>query len=306
MTPEEKYIVHILFKNKILTCDGKSFQDLFNQIMQYKEPDFRPVKPSGQIGDKKNDGYIDSTGVYYQVYAPEDLGKNTKSAMKKMRNDFERLYKNWDSITSVKKFYFVLNDKLKGASPELYQLSAILTKEFNVECSIYLAKDLENDFLKLNDEQRKVIIGNYPTSSSIEDIDYNSLTEVIHYILNRQMVYKTESIPKKPDFDEKIKFNKLSSIVANLLHIGSYQNYVVNDFFKVNSDFHKDELRNKFNQIYHEAIELIVESDIKNDEVFFYILNQTSPNNTLSYQSSVLILMSYYFEYCDIFETPKR
>jgi len=274
--------------------------------MQYRDSGFCPTKPSGQTGDKKNDGYIKTKGIYFQVYSPEDLAQKISKTKEKMSADFEGLYTYWNSISPVKELIMVLNDKFKGVSPELYKLASELSKKYSVICSLYLAKDLENDFFNLSEIQKKMIVGDYPTSSSIEDIDYTSLTEVIHYILGRQMVYTTESIPKKPDFDEKIKFNKLNSKVANLLHTGSYQNFVVNDFFRVNSDFHKDELRNKFNQIYHEAIELIEESDIKNDEVFFYILNQTSPNNTLPYQSAVLILMSYYFEYCDIFETPKR
>ncbi|EAM4782516.1 hypothetical protein C8470_23630, partial [Salmonella enterica] len=65
-------IARNMFHLQVYESDGVRFEDLFSKIMYYKSPDFQQVKPYGNIGDRKNDGFIKGQGVYYQVYAPED------------------------------------------------------------------------------------------------------------------------------------------------------------------------------------------------------------------------------------------
>ncbi len=73
MTTEEITLARIFFENKVRKSDGNAFEDLFTQIMNYAEPDFEQIKPWGNIGDRKNDGFIRSKGIFYQVFAPEDI-----------------------------------------------------------------------------------------------------------------------------------------------------------------------------------------------------------------------------------------
>jgi hypothetical protein len=49
LTREEKAILRILFQNKILKADGQEFEDIFTAVMNYAEPDFRSIKPWGNI-----------------------------------------------------------------------------------------------------------------------------------------------------------------------------------------------------------------------------------------------------------------
>jgi hypothetical protein len=64
-------------------------------------------------------------------------------------------------------------------------------------------------------------------------------------------------------------------------------------------------LRIRFNSVYKEGLIEIPNSNTKNDELFFYILRQVSPYSKLGVHNAVYILMAYYFEYCDIYETPE-
>ena len=64
MTGEERYIARILLKNKVLGYSGQKFEDLFVEIMTKSNIEFQAVKAYGNIGDKKNDGFIRSTGTY--------------------------------------------------------------------------------------------------------------------------------------------------------------------------------------------------------------------------------------------------
>ncbi|MDP3588964.1 MAG: hypothetical protein Q8R54_00285 [Methylobacter sp.] len=72
----------------------------------------------------------------------------------------------------------------------------------------------------------------------------------------------------------------------------------------MNSKFIKEELRQAFNNIYQQAVKEIPESDTKNDEVFQFIADKSSPKDNFAFHNAVYVLMAYYFEYCDIFETP--
>jgi hypothetical protein len=114
-----------------------------------------------------------------------------------------------------------------------------------------------------------------------------------------------EIIPTSPDFEKKIVFNKLSEAVASLLRFGDYQKHIIEDYFKLNSDYAKSTLRNIFSILYTEGINIASEGKEKSDLVFFYILNKACPKSNKPIQDAALVLMAYYFEYCDIFETPK-
>ena len=63
MNPQEKSLARQLFQNKLLKADGQAFEDIFTAIMNYAEPDFQQINPWGNIGDRKNDGYI-KIGMY--------------------------------------------------------------------------------------------------------------------------------------------------------------------------------------------------------------------------------------------------
>src|SRR5699024_508652 len=118
MNREEKAFCRHLFKNKIYESNGQAFEDLFTSIMNYVDQDFRSIKPWGNIGDRKNDGYIKRTETFYQVYAPEDIQKSYYNIINKIHINFSGLINQWNS---VKNFYFVINDKYKGVHPDAEQ-----------------------------------------------------------------------------------------------------------------------------------------------------------------------------------------
>ena len=108
-----------------------------------------------------------------------------------------------------------------------------------------------------------------------------------------------------PDFDDKIIFNGLSDIVKNKLVTGSYQENILVQFFNANPGV-REILQKKFDALYSQA-----KDDISDDQEYFadsrfyYILEKACHKNTIPIQSSVFVLMAYYFSSCDIFEEPK-
>ena len=111
MDRNTRYIVRLMFQTKVYSCDGAAFESFFTQIMQRHNRNFQQVKPQGQYGDRKNDGFDKTTGTYYQVYAPEDIKIKEKETIEKLVTDFSGLYAYWQSLYPIQSFFYVVNDK---------------------------------------------------------------------------------------------------------------------------------------------------------------------------------------------------
>lgn len=297
MNVNEKAIVRQLFQNKIFKSDGQSFEDMFIAIMNYAEEHFQAIKPWGNIGDRKNDGYIKDKGIFYQVYAPEEIEKSYVNAVNKLKTDFAGLKSQWEPINE---FYFVINDKYKGVNADCEKtIKDIKIEHELVEAGFLTAKDMENLLFSLEDDQILSISGFIPDPSNIKQIDYSVLNEVIGYIMKLPLRKNSEYKVVLPDWDEKILFNNLSIPVANLLNGGYLQVYSLEEYLDNNGDFLADTLRDKVNEVYSEEKELF-----NGDDLFWSIVERLSPRDEQAYQTTVIIIMAKYFETCDIFEDP--
>jgi len=305
MNQQEKYLARVMLKNKIYQSDSQSFEDLVVNILQHQSSTFTPVKPQGSYGDRKNDGFDTSTNAYFQIYGPEDLPKKEKDAISKLNEDFEGLKKHWSTNGfTIKTFSYVVNDKYKGAYPELLKaIQELKVANPTINICLLRAFHIEDIFVSLNESKMMEIIGPIPSPYNITDVDYSILTEVVNYILDFNMPDTEEEIPLNPDFEKKLEFNNISNSVSDILRFAYQQTYIVTDFFNTNSNFAKDELRDKFEGLYEKSKSLFSGSDTYSDNIFFYIRDQSSPNRKLAYFNAVYILMAHYFEYCDIYES---
>ncbi|MNX88101.1 hypothetical protein D3C86_1200590 [compost metagenome] len=309
MTRNEKYIARVMFKLKLYESDGQKFEDLFVKVMCKANPNFKPVKAHGRIGDMKNDGFDRTTGTYYQVFAPEDVkkGSTINDAVAKVKEDFQGLKIKWNDICPIKEFFYVVNDKYKGIpAPITQELIQLNNANSETKCDTFASKNLEDSFILLNDDDIIDVISFIP-DENIGALDYSVLNEAIIYIRDYTGSNGPEDKLVVPDFEEKIEFNKLSDRVNHFLTFASYQIGDLEEFFKVNSDFVKSELQASFKEIYEESKSIIPDT-IPNfsDERFFYILKQASARKEKAYRDAVLVLMAYYFESCDIFEEPVK
>jgi len=307
MNADQHIIVKALFKAKVYELSTKAFEDFFISIIREADKDFRPVKPHGQDGDKKNDGFNETTGVYYQIYSPEKPGERIVDAVKKCKKDFEGLKKYWDKISKVKGYYFVFNDKYNGAYPRVEKALKEIknsNKDLNF-CKPFYAQHLEEKLFTLSDNKIFEIICYVPNIDKIEKVDFLAMKNVVEFLLENQKEHQYEENYIVPDFQEKIKFNNLNKQVSNLLVQGSYQNSVITDYFRNQSSFLKPKLKEIFSNLYEEGERELKKNKNKDNLLFFYILNRALPQKEKRIQDAVLVLMSYYFENCDIFEEPK-
>lgn len=307
MTSNEKVIANYIFKNRVLTSEGQKYEDFFGEIMEKYNSDFKLVKAHGNIGDKKNDGFDKTTGTYYQVYGPEDSQKESTihTAVKKLEEDFRKLYTNWNDKCKINKYYFVINDKFKGVAAPIHEKVIELEKEFtDVEIDVFTARDLQKVFNKLDLDDVQDVIGVIPTEVD-GLISMECMHKTVEHLLNSELTSEYAGKLYVPEFYDKIEFNNLSKVTEIKLITGSYQENVLKDYFDENPGV-DDVLQKKFNELYECAkMEIDNTEDDASERRFYYILNKASYKNTALYQSCVLVLMAYYFSTCDIFEEPQ-
>ncbi len=206
MISEQRYIARLLFKNKVLKSDGQAFEDLFTAIMTKANPNFTPVKPQGSIGDRKNDGWDRTKGIYYQVYAPENLTAKQSDAINKLEEDFKGLKAAWNDIVPIREFHYVLNDKGKGSYPTLEVALANIKRDHSLDEALpFLIKDLEEAVFSLSDDVIFEIIGHVPSPTLIENIQFSALNEVVDHLHKHGKGLTRDDVLNAPDFEDKIR-----------------------------------------------------------------------------------------------------
>lgn len=309
MKKEEICVAKILFQNRIYEYKGQAFEDFFVSVMTKYNQEFQAVKAYGNIGDQKNDGFVRSTGTYYQVFSPEDITKDKtiKEALRKLETDLKGLFEKWNDICKIKKFYFVINDKYNGIPAPIIQKVIELDNSTcyeNVEIAVFTAKDLEKIFMELDEVAMQDVVGFIP-DVTFETIEYDALNEVVKYLLNTELPENDEGKLIVPDFYEKIQFNDLSKEIENKLMMGSYQEGILKTYFNENPGM-REILQGKFHALYEKSCELVADTkENAADCRFYYILENAAPRKTMAIYTCIGVLMSYYFTTCDIFEEPK-
>ena len=309
MNTNQKYLAQLIFKNKVYSSEGQTFEDFFSSIMMKSNPNFMQVKAYGRIGDRKNDGFDKTTGEYFQVFAPQDIHNSStiNDATTKLESDFKGLYDFWNDKYPIKKYNFVVNDKYKGVPPPLYdKISELEGVYTDVEFNIFTAAKLEDIVLNMDIDAVNSILG-YIVDIHTAQLEYSALTEVIEHLMRMNDSSDSDNLLSVPDFEEKIVFNKLSDKVANMLRSASYQVGGLEAYFRCHSEVTKSEVQRKIVDCYKNAATLIDKTiDNYADLVFMKILDDIYPNGNVSIRNAIMILMAYYFESCDIFEKPER
>ena len=300
-------ILAIQVKVRAYQSDGQAFEDMFTRIMSKKLPAFRQIKPQGQLGDRKNDGFDDTSGTYFQVFAPEDVWKGDKYGADKLATDLTGLLSHWNQAGQVKSFRYVVNDKYKGLGPQIEQTLRDLRPLYPKldPLSSFLTGHLEDEFLSLDGFYQDEILGGMAPGITPETVDNDALSAVIHHILHDDGPTPSLAIPMDPSLDRKIECNQLPPAIASHLRSRNAEAAsVISTYFRYRAASDKEILGQRFKAFYTAAEILFAGAAEAQSLIFYQILDHITLQKTRPHQNAAMLLMAYYFEACDIYKEP--
>ncbi|HQY63248.1 MAG TPA: hypothetical protein PK141_17730, partial [Polyangiaceae bacterium] len=205
------------FEIEYLKLKGESFQDFFATVMEKKYPaDFVRVRPWGNSGDRKNDGYVRSRRILFQCYAPNDM--TAAAAVKKIKADLAGALPYWKAHFDT--WVFMHNSK-DGLGPEITKvLLDLRAKHAPLVVTSWGFEELRQEAMGLKEAELSSLFGPFgpaPTRSGMISLGLEELAPVLDHIATRNPMVAPDLRPVPAD---KLHTNDLSDAVQTLLTAG--------------------------------------------------------------------------------------
>ncbi|MGL4671657.1 hypothetical protein [Cetobacterium sp.] len=245
---KEEYI-----KKELINSYGENFENLFIDIIRKHQANFVKISAYGNLGDRKNDGYIKGQGIFFQVYGPKELtNSSAKNAIKKMKVDFEELKKHCDNDEweKLKKYNFVYNDKDFGVSPELEKIRSDISKEFKIDCEILGINKIISLFNSLSEEDKDSIVNFVQGDSNVNN-------DLKIYKILKEVFYDSGLVTKLENFYFGRSYDWEYFDTLNKFNSGDYAEYLVQDIYFYFKNEEYEELKLKFLYNYIECLSFL-------------------------------------------------
>jgi hypothetical protein len=284
------------FENAFLRAKGDEFQTVFERLMglAYKA-DFMACRPWGNIGDKKNDGFLKSERRLFQVYAPNEM--DAKKAIAKIKEDFEGAKVYWHE--HFDRWSFVHN-ATDGLPPHVQEIILDFEKaNAGIALEPWGLEELRPVFRRLSQEDLASWLGPAPTNETRSRLGFKDLQIVLESLAGKAAPVGTaiKDVPQG-----KIEANDLSESVATLIKNGMTKTPLVSAFFDT---WHDETLGERLAVAFSEEYGRLRETMHPN-QIFSELQSWVggSSRGTAGHEMAVLTVLAYYFERCDIFEEP--
>lgn len=278
---------------------GDAFQSFFSDVMEKRYPgDFQRVRPWGNIGDRKNDGYLKSKRTLFQVYAPDDMAAS--EAIAKINEDFLGALPFWSEHFDV--WTFVHNAK-RGLGPTVVETLLVLERDHSyLSVTNWGYEEIRQVAFQLSEADLASLLGPAPNRRDVADLRISDLEVVILGIAAKDPTTPVDLSPVPPG---KIAYNALSDNAKNLLHLGMGKAHLVEEFFHgwTQDPEFGDRIAETLTQHYQGCRNAGLDPDM----IFGYLhrlVRQSAPA-TPSNEIAALAVLAYFFERCDIFERPE-
>ena len=290
------------FRIAFLESKGDGFQGLFEKLMSKAHPnDFMACRPWGNVGDRKNDGYLPSARILYQSYAPNDM--TATEAIKKINEDFEGAKKHWEQFFD--EWTFVHNSPDGRLGPHVIEALAKL-KNDNPKIKIGHCgyEEMLAKFRQLSLQDLESWFGPSITMEANINLGYSDLKAVLTHISVTPAPKTSEVKDVSPG---KIEANLLSQAVADFLKIGMQKSPLVAQFFSNwKNPTYGEQIAQTFNSKYMALRDSIPQ--LHPDEIFGHLEAWAggSVNTSPIHKTAVLAVMAYLFDKCEIFEDAQK
>jgi hypothetical protein len=289
----------MVFELEFRRKKGDEFQKFFGRIMNMKYPgDFVQTKPWGRLGDQKCDGYLPSLKRFYQCYGPDRFPRKGV-ALKKLIGDFDGALPYADEYFKTWVFTHNFED---GRLPTWLGLKLQHFREKHSPLMIEHLGIVELRALvfSLSNQDIVAILGPAPTQHAMMTLGLQDLMPILNHL--EQTAVAGDDMPHVVSPD-KLDYNALPPYVGGLLTAGMAKAALVQKYYKrtmykeqgikVASAFRNEYLRLKQSQL--DSLHIF-------DGLHTYAGGPYFTGATA--ESSILAVLAYLFEECDIFEPP--
>lgn len=286
------------FTIAFLRARGDAFQRLFETLMsKVYSADFIACRPWGKSGDRKNDGYLPSKRILFQVYAPNEMSAN--EAMSKIDEDFEGAKKHWKKYFN--KWIFVHNTHDGRLSPQIIEkLEKLKLENPEFEINHWGYEELLIEFRKLDLEALESWFGPSFDMQTSANLGYKELRAILQHI---QLSPSTDLNDVREVSRGKIEANLLSAAVADFLKIGMQKYRLVEGFFQNWRDPNfEGRLASAFKEKYQEFRN---QDPVLHPDLIFAKIEEWAggtATKTPTEKAAVLAILSYFFDKCVVFE----
>ncbi len=298
MIPEEFSLSHheIKLELELYRRSGRSFQDLFEQIMQKSDPSFLMVKPMGREGDWKADGFSLDTGTVFQCYAPEEL--TGAEAVRKVREDFSGGLGHWQE--KMRAWTFVWSSD-RALPPQVVNVLAELKANHPSIAIDHMGREgLWRIVKQLLLADRIAILGPVPDLSAVP-----ATTAAEIQVLMKHLGKQTATLPDDPGFDltaiaDKLARNRLSAAVTNTVRPAMPVARLVREFVtKMPDPSFSEVIAIDLASKYRELAESANDPDVIFGSLVDYVLGEQRVDPRFFWAAAGIV--AHYFELCDVF-----
>ncbi|SEG12850.1 hypothetical protein SAMN05421819_1883 [Bryocella elongata] len=287
------------FNDEFRSRTGTEFQSLFSAIMERRYPgDFRKVKPYGNQGDHKCDGYHASKRRVYQVYAPETFKATV--AKDKIDEDFTGAVAHWSTLMG--EWVFVHNQHKSGLPPQTVKHLQSLNGSNGVSVESWCDVELRNEFFSLQSEDQAAILGHTPTDLTFKRLDIKDVIVVVNALAQQEAPV---GLPVAEVAPGKLEANQLSDYTQSLLTMGSRKAHLVKKLF---DKWHDPELGDRVAATFHAKYLELRDSGESGDDLLTHLWHYAGGGSQdgSAKETAVLALLAFLFEECEIFEPVKE
>lgn len=296
---EQKMYAKVMFMKKLSELTENAFEDFFHNLMSARYPDYVDVRTHGKLGDMSADGVGLHSRKLYASYAPAT--HNVSAIEKKFFSDLEgaKSKRGGDFDT----FVFVHND-MRGAHPEISRLLAKAAEEHAPLRFEHMGlRRLWQECLQLSLSQMEDLLGcEIPIRQTAYGIGLADLEPLLER-LKQQAAMADPFAPLPKVSEQKLGYNQLSGDIREDLTKGMMYTHLVHEYYEGKMKvLERDEVAAGFSAYYRQARENWNDPE----DIFFelqkYVIgNMLQPAKT---HRAALVILAYFFERCDIFETP--
>ena len=284
------------FQRAFMSKRGTEFQDFFSDIMERRYPgEFVRVRPWGNIGDRKNDGYLLPAKRVYQVYAPREMSQT--EAVNKIEEDFTGAIANWPEM---REWTFVHND-MDGLGPGITAKLDEIASRDGIAITQMGYQGLSTVVFELGKDDLAFLFGPAPTLPGMHQVRFADLELVVSSIALTQAA---DDIDIRRVSQDKLRANALSVEAQGLLEIGMRKADLVRQFFDEHHDpLLGDKLASTFRKKYVELRDAGTLPEELFHKLFLFAGGAQGP--TPRHINAVYAVLAFLFEQCDIFENAR-